>query len=195
MIKNDGITLIALIITIIIILILSTVTISALTGDNGIITKATQVELKYSKGEIKEALSLEINAQLVEASSHISGTTEDISKYFNEESMINYLQNTLQCITPETELESDKVIPVLSDEAILYKRYIITPTVLASSVDTYGKGNVDASDPDKLYDLFVLEVEYDETNKSTGKYELKYYDLDGESELIDTYNFYITNQG
>ena len=38
--KEKAITLIALVITIIVLLILATVTISTLTGDNGIITKA-----------------------------------------------------------------------------------------------------------------------------------------------------------
>ncbi len=41
-IKNKGITLIALVITIIVLLILAGVTISTLTGDNGIITRASQ---------------------------------------------------------------------------------------------------------------------------------------------------------
>lgn len=38
--KNNGITLIALVITIIILLILAGITISTLTGENGLLTKA-----------------------------------------------------------------------------------------------------------------------------------------------------------
>ena len=42
--KNKGITLIALVITIIVLLILAGVTIAALSGDNGILTKAKEAK-------------------------------------------------------------------------------------------------------------------------------------------------------
>ena len=42
--KQKGITLIALVITIIVILILAGVTVATLTGDNGILTKAGQAK-------------------------------------------------------------------------------------------------------------------------------------------------------
>lgn len=41
---NEGITLIALVITIIVLLILAGVTIASLTGDNGLLTKARQAQ-------------------------------------------------------------------------------------------------------------------------------------------------------
>ena len=40
--KNNGITLIALVITIIVLLILAGVTIATLTGENGILTRASE---------------------------------------------------------------------------------------------------------------------------------------------------------
>ena len=54
--KNTGITLVALIITIIVLLILAGVAISALAGDNGLIEKAKQVA-----GEYKNASGEEVN--------------------------------------------------------------------------------------------------------------------------------------
>ena len=56
--KNKGITLIALVITIIILLILASVTIATLTGENGIITKATEAKEKTEQAAIEEQLSL-----------------------------------------------------------------------------------------------------------------------------------------
>ncbi len=57
--KNQkGITLIALVITIIVLLILAGVSIAMLTGQNGILTKATTATTKTKEAEIKEALSL-----------------------------------------------------------------------------------------------------------------------------------------
>lgn len=52
--KSKGITLIALIITIIILLILAGITIVALTGENGLIKKANEAKTKTIKEQIKE---------------------------------------------------------------------------------------------------------------------------------------------
>ena len=56
--NNRGITLIALVITIIILLILAGVTLATLTGDNGIITKAKEAELSTELSKYKEELEL-----------------------------------------------------------------------------------------------------------------------------------------
>ena len=56
--ENKGITLIALVITIIILLILAGVTLATLTGDNGIITKAREAELSTELSAYKEELEL-----------------------------------------------------------------------------------------------------------------------------------------
>ena len=53
-IKNKGITLIALVITIIVLLILAGVSISTLMGENGILTNAEQSKDKTEYSEIKE---------------------------------------------------------------------------------------------------------------------------------------------
>ena len=47
--KETGITLIALVITVIVLLILAGVTIAALSGDNGILKRATEAKKKQSK--------------------------------------------------------------------------------------------------------------------------------------------------
>ena len=55
---NSGITLIALVITIIVLLILAGVTIATLTGDNGILTKVTEAKNKNEEAEEKEKVEL-----------------------------------------------------------------------------------------------------------------------------------------
>ena len=56
--SKQGITLIALVITIIVLLILAGVTITALTGDNGILTKATSSVVESELGSITDSLNL-----------------------------------------------------------------------------------------------------------------------------------------
>ena len=57
---NKGITLIALVITIIVLLILAGVTIAMLTGNNGILTKATEAKQKTTEAAAKEKVQAEV---------------------------------------------------------------------------------------------------------------------------------------
>ena len=56
--NEKGITLIALVITIIVLLILAGVTIAMLTGNNGILTKVGEAKQKSNKAEVYEELQL-----------------------------------------------------------------------------------------------------------------------------------------
>ena len=56
--KEKAITLIALVITIIVLLILAGVTIAALSGDNGILTQAARSKIENVKGELKDKIAL-----------------------------------------------------------------------------------------------------------------------------------------
>ena len=58
---KKGITLIALIVTIIVLLILAGVTIATLTGDNGLLKKATNAKETSTNGEIEEEIKLAWN--------------------------------------------------------------------------------------------------------------------------------------
>jgi len=60
--ENEGITLIALVITIIVLLILAGVTIATLTGDNGILTKANKAKEQTEIGKEKEIVKLATTA-------------------------------------------------------------------------------------------------------------------------------------
>ena len=65
--KNaKGITLIALVITVIVLLILAGVTIATLTGDNGILGKANEAETKSDIVEVKEQAQLDISNWMAE---------------------------------------------------------------------------------------------------------------------------------
>ena len=60
--NNKGITLIALVITIIVLLILAGISIAMLTGDNGLLTKANDAKSETSKAEVIERINMELNA-------------------------------------------------------------------------------------------------------------------------------------
>ena len=77
---NNGITLIVLVITIIILLILAGVTIATLTGDNGILTKATEARNKTKTAEEKEKIELALTGALAKDN---GGKVKE--EYLNEE--------------------------------------------------------------------------------------------------------------
>lgn len=64
--QESGITLIALVITIIVLLILAAVTIAMLTGENGILTKAITARDRTIEGQIKEEVGIAWNSVQIE---------------------------------------------------------------------------------------------------------------------------------
>ena len=85
--EQKGITLIALVITIIVLLILAGVTIATLLGDNGIITRATTAKEKTQEGNVKEQVMLDIlEEQMKNEGGNISAEKlkEILEKYFDK---------------------------------------------------------------------------------------------------------------
>ena len=83
---NNGITLIALVITIIVLLILAGVTIATLTGDNGILTKATEAKEKTEEGEEEEKVKLSVAGALAKENGKgiiQDNLEEELGKYFD----------------------------------------------------------------------------------------------------------------
>ena len=62
--KEHGITLVALVITIVVLLILAAVTLSLVLGDNGIVTKADEAKTASNQKEVEEQLKLKIQEYL-----------------------------------------------------------------------------------------------------------------------------------
>ncbi len=83
--NQRGITLIALVITIIVLLILAGVSIAMLTGENGILTRASQSADETAISAAKEAVALAINEALTEyyETVYVNGTSSSISTAVN----------------------------------------------------------------------------------------------------------------
>ena len=80
---EKGITLIALVITIIVLLILAGISVAMLTGDNGILNKSTTAKVKTENGTVEEQAKLLLSEyQLYKKTENIAGTS------------INYLERS-----------------------------------------------------------------------------------------------------
>ena len=84
--QNKGITLVALVITIIVLLILAGVSISLVVGDNGVLTQAKDSAVKTSVSEAKERVE--------QAISSIQGKFTGVWSLDNTKLFINFLNTT-----------------------------------------------------------------------------------------------------
>ena len=98
---TKGITLIALVITIIVLLILAAVSIATLTGENGILTKASTANEETSHAQVSEEIKLEMANHTTE--SKLGETDLTIIEYLGKE---GYLEG----YNAEGDLENSYVI-------------------------------------------------------------------------------------
>lgn len=158
--ENRAITLIALVITIIVLLILAGITITALSGDNGILTKATKAQSEQADATVKEDISLawseyqiiinESTGEVIENEKKIASTTR-IKIQGKEE---NYLS-----------LPTMSFWDFLKDQ----KRYIDENGVVDVEKLTGGKLSK-GNGTDGVTDVYKIEI-----NEENNEYTLKYY--------------------
>ena len=100
--KSKGITLIALVITIIILLILAGITIATLTGENGVLKKSKSAEIKTKKEQYRE----EINLIIIDSQMEIyKGSKETLKKLVkNKIEKQSWFQNFDETNTEENKL-------------------------------------------------------------------------------------------
>ena len=78
--NNKGITLIALVITIIVLLILAGVSIAMLTGQNGILTQASNAKSDTAKAEIAEKVNMAVQAAYAQKIADGSGVAAALTE-------------------------------------------------------------------------------------------------------------------
>ena len=111
--EMKGITLIALVITIVVLLILAGVSINLLLGDNGIITKAKEAKDSYSKSAVKEKVSFLLNEYTI---GKATGENAEFAKFLrknlqvgvaeNEDATYSFILGDWQIVTSESEIIS-----------------------------------------------------------------------------------------
>lgn len=122
--KNKGITIIALIVTIIVLLVLASVSIAMITGENGILSKA-----KLSKENSNQAE--------VEEQNRLGQYNESIDKYTTSRGTVTLTDEEYQIFKNSTTYsEDEKQIGIWTDGSALYRKTYNNTTTTASN--TYG---------------------------------------------------------
>lgn len=103
--KNKGITLIALVITIIVLLILAGVSLSIILKEDGIVTKAQGATRTHEKNKIIEDIQLEIMEKKIDsASGNMELSDEEVEDILKKYGTVNKDENgAIKSLTPTGE--------------------------------------------------------------------------------------------
>ena len=107
--EQKGITLIALVVTIIVLLILAGVSIAMLTGDNGLLTKAEEAEEAGKYGALIASVNTELAALQIDV---LAGRTVDESK-LKDAIEVNSAEEKVT-VTKAKNVDDEDVITVAS---------------------------------------------------------------------------------
>ena len=205
--KNKGITLVALIITIIILLILSGITIATLGGENGLFARVKLGKERYAISEAKEKLELEIaNLQIEQQGKGEELKKEDLPKMNNDEIDVRDTTNfpvEMICGKYKFEVDENFKVKYIGEADGTTITYTTEPDgytnqnkvkVLVTISNPKGiKSILKPGETDKILpqDRTTAGIEF--TVTKNGHYILKVEDIDGNEvskdiyiELIDT---------
>ena len=111
--EMKGITLIALVITIVVLLILAGVSINLLLGDNGIITKAKEAKDSYSKSAVKEKVGFLLNEYKIDKATgenaefaNLLRKNLQVGVAEKEDGSYSFILGDWQIVTSESEIIS-----------------------------------------------------------------------------------------
>lgn len=134
--EKNGITLIALVITIILILILAGISISMLSGDNSILTKAAQAKVKTEKATEDEQIKLAINGSFDEyAKLKVDNVKENVRKQVDNLDKIEGESFPLKVTTKEGN------VYYIEENGEITKPIVIVPKISNNMTPIYWKDN------------------------------------------------------
>ena len=177
--QMSGITLIALVVTIIVLLILAGISIQMLSGDNGILQRATTAKENTGREEIIENARLDIIAQIAENNGRT--ITEQqlktiLKKYFNDEEVENIEINENLSESTEELTTSNGIIKLID----IYNGLIVKSYV-GYYADLNGDNEINVNDDGIIFlDMMVgaygtgLREEYSVSSVTNG---LKNYEI------------------
>ena len=175
---TNGITLIALVITIIVLLILAGISISMLSGDNGILQKATDAKQTSERAEAKEQAQMDIMAYISDKTANHQDASLDDTKIKDILTEKSYVKEAGD--TSFTTKKGEYIIPYSE----LYVATETTPTIPDDSTQTginYG---------DKTAE--TIAIGDDVTIGTSEKFKVIKKSSDGKAiTLIPYYNLYL----
>ena len=152
--QNNGITLIALVITIIVLLILAGVSIAMLTGDNGILTQSKQAKIETAKGDLKEEINLMIQKRKIdEETGRKVSLKEDLENEISGEKVIEEIEG----VTDACYLTKESQTVTVYEDGTIVEGKIIWDGVSKTKpeIDSEGNWHIKGASELKYFEEFV----------------------------------------
>ena len=175
--RNSGITLIALVITIIVLLILAGISIAMLTGENGILTRANDAKVETRAGTVEEKVNLwKTEKKMAEH------TKQEVKE---EEQMLQELLD--EKLVYENEINRENKIITIGDREISYKleEQTVTPSLNGVLKILNTKSNEDGRTFLKSDSIGVYEEEFQKDMEEQLSYLLAKYNISLEENPED----------
>lgn len=117
--NNKGITLIALVVTIIVLLILAGVSIAMLTGQNGILNRSQEASIKNSVADAKDQIALKVAECITNWNAVKYGETSSTSLTGYDEDIDTYISSALTSMKSNLEANDNVeiILPTVTDGA------------------------------------------------------------------------------
>ena len=164
--RQKGITLIALVITIIVLLILVGVTITMLTGENGILNQATKSTIETYHGTVKEQIIL--GADEYFTAKNVDGYKEDVIKYLlNEKSYTEVVDDYYR-------VKVEKVASTIKTGK--------GKTKAEGDIYVIEKENTTTAQNTKIASTVISDIKVADTTVGNTKYVLRYYEKENKSK-------------
>ena len=185
--KKQGITLIALVITIIVLLILAGVTMATLIGDNGLLIKTNDVKKETNEETIKERISLAVQASIIESQETVEKEKleNELKNEFGEENF------TLLAVGEGYLVIVDNVQYKIDKNGTVGEGKKIVESIIEFPGDLSKGGQYDGTTEETAYQINCIE-DLVEWSKNYKKYQSSYIILERtlDFETIDSYNDY-----
>ena len=173
-----GITLIALVITIIVLLILAGVSIAMLTGQNGILTQANNAKVEQSHGAVREGIALAYNEYQIEintASNTKLASTEIVQIQRKEEKTLASYTSFLDFLNSKGDIKEGTT-------------NVLDVELLTGSKQALGNGtDTDVYKVEEENGMYVVNY-YDENNQKEGIWSIVNNDNEGDSSKYSVEN-------
>lgn len=191
--KTNGITLVALVLSIVVVLILAGVTLNATVGENGILSKTRKASITQRFATYKEATEMIMDQGITIAGNEIKNylpsiTTEDIDKFAIVSGNLSYLGDNQEEVSVANDLKIATSENSSVEDIIKIKNEVLnlgdgvelpfndnepTPTNLLGT-RLYDKNSING-------ERWNLIITYDNNNKEITRYGSGYYYLTPEN--------------
>ena len=173
LIKNKGITLISLVITIIVLIILASVGIYLSLGNNGIFTKAQEAKEKTQRETATEKINLKITTAQMNsyAEKQEMPTLKELSLILKEDSEISYVTEESKVASAEYNVPSDNPSTIYTKLKDYNYEFGINSSLQLASIDGVKVANNDTTEYVKKSEFDKLALLVENLNKKIANME------------------------